>query len=416
MTFLRSRKGLFAAGAAALALVVVAVTILALAAPSPRKVTHKPGAPTATATHAATATPKVGNGPAKGLTDNPAYQWWEWPNTPQPDSWWGAQQTEASLGQQIALMSRLGVQLFRVELVWPFVAPTEPGGAAYSSADARNPDWSGYHWGRWDLIVRLATAAGMQVVPMVVYTPDWASGVHTTTTGGGPNDPPLVAAYYADFVTAATTRYKGQIHYWELWNEPDYATHTWNGTLGQWVQLVLKPGYQAVKAVDPHAQVVMGGLAGDTHLADLYQAGGGPYFDIVSFHAYYPVAVADSTAWDHIRNALATNNEPKKPIWLTEFGRPTQTSGPPGAAAPTPQAQATAEQAQASLIKGVFSGMKIQAIFFYQLRDTAVYNSAGQIVKLVYWGLVTRDFSRLKPGFQAYADTPPGALKPPPGS
>jgi hypothetical protein len=78
----------------------------------------------------------------------------------------------------------------------------------------------------------------------------------------------------------------------------------------------------------------------------------------------------------------------------------------------TAAATTAAEQAQAKLISGVYSGLRIQAIFFYQLRDTAVYNSAGQIVKLVYWGLVTRDLAREKPGFQAYADVPQGALPP----
>lgn len=409
MTFFRSRKRLFTICASALALVIIVAAVLALAAAPVKKVTSNVHASsTTTATHSAKATAPTGNGPAKGLTDNPAYQWWQWPNNPQPDSWWGTSQTEATLGQQIDLMSQLGVQLFRVELVWSFVAPQQPGGTAYSSAMARDPNWSGYHWDRWDLIVRLATAAGMQVVPMVVYTPDWASGIHTTTSGGGPNDPPLSAQYYADFMTAVTTRYKDRIHYWELWNEPDYAPHTWNGTFTQWVQLVLKPGYQAVKAVDPTARVVLGGLAGDTNLGAVYEAGGGPYFDIASFHAYYPIAVADSTAWDHIRSALATNGQSQKPIWLTEFGQPTQAPGAPGA---TPSAQsATAEQAQANLIKGVYGGLKVQAIFFYQLHDTAVYNSSGQIVKLVYWGLVTHDFSHRKAGFQAYASVPEGAL------
>ena len=415
----RARLLLIAGLTCLLVLVLVPITVLALQDASSGQTTGKTShGATAGATRPANSSPSPGkpvaNAPMKGLTDNPAYQWWRWPNHPQPDSFWGDQQTEQSLGAQIQLMQELGVKMFRVELVWSFVAPQEPGGATYNSATARDPNWSGYHWGRWDMIVRLATAAGMQVVPMVVYTPDWASGVHTTTTGGGPSDPPLDARYYADFVTAAATRYKGQIHYWELWNEPDFATHTWNGTLSQWVSLILKPGYLAVKAVDPAAKVVMGGLAGDTNLGAVYQAGGGPYFDIVSFHAYYPVAVADSTAWDHIRNALVTNGDTKKPIWLTELGRPTQTSGAPGAPAPTPDAQAPAEQAQASLIKGVYSGLKIQAIFFYPLHDTAVYNSAGQIVKLVYWGLVTRDLSRLKPGFQAYADVPQGAIQPPP--
>jgi hypothetical protein len=413
MSYLRARKRLLAACAAALALVVVAVAVLELTAPSTGTVTKQVHSTATTAHASATTTQRpTGNGPAKGLTDNPAYQWWEWPGTPQPDSWWGTSQNETTLGQQISLMRQLGVQLFRVELPWPFVAPQEPGGASYNSATARDPNWSGYQWGRWDMIVRLATAAGMQVVPMVVYTPDWASGIRTTTSGGGPNDPPLSTQYYADFVTAVVTRNKGQIHYWELWNEPDYAVHTWNGTLTQWVSLVLKPGYQAVKAVDPSARVVLGGLASDIRLGAVYQAGGGPYFDIVSFHAYYPIAVADSTAWDHIRNALATNNDKSKPIWLTEFGRPTQDPSAPGAAPPTAAATAAAEQAQAKLISGVYSGMKIQAIFFYQLRDTVVYNSAGQIVKQVYWGLVTRDLSREKPGFQAYADVPQGALPP----
>src|SRR5216684_3889135 len=70
-------------------------------------------------------------GPVKGLSDNPAFQWWRWPGGPQPDSWWGAGQTPATLRTQTDLMKQLGVKLFRIELVWAFVEPTMQGGNVY---------------------------------------------------------------------------------------------------------------------------------------------------------------------------------------------------------------------------------------------------------------------------------------------
>jgi hypothetical protein len=340
----------------------------------------------------ATQTP---NSPVKGLTDNPAYQWWRWPNHPQPDSWWGTTQNEQTLGVQVGLMQQLGVKLFRIELPWPFVAPNRPGGASYDSTSARDPNWSGYHWERMDLIVQLATAAGIQLVPQVLYSPDWASGI-TATTSGGPNSPPKAAQYFGDFMFAAATRYKGQIHYWEMWNEPDYAPHTWNGTPQQYVSLVLQPGYQAVKLVDATALVLLGGLAGDTNMGKFYAAGAQPYFDIGNFHAYLPAAGGDAAAMDHVRGAMNQNGDKTKPLWLTEFGYAAQ--------------DATSEVAQARLIHDVYNGFKLQAIFFYQLHDTSVYDSGGNVVKQVYWGMVSADFSRHKQGFDMYQQAMGGTL------
>ncbi len=360
--------------------------------------------PTPVATNTPISTPGA---PAKGLTDNPAYQWWEWPNHAQPDSWWGDGQNAQTLGAQISLMQELGVRMFRVELVWAFVAPTMPGGSAYDSAMARDPNWSGYQWSRWDLIVQLTSQAGIQLVPQVVYSPDWASGV-TATTSGGPNDPPQSAQYFGDFMTAAATRYKGQIHYWEMWNEPDYAPHTWNGTPQQYVDLILKPGYQAIKQVDPAAKVVMGGLAGDTHMQTYYNAGAGPYFDIGNVHTYYAAGAGDGTGASHVRSAMNQNGDQLKPLWLTEFGwasrqASTSCSDP---AQPTDKAEAT----QAQLITDMYKSTILQALFFYQLHDTGVYASSGACTKGVYWGLVTHDLSRHKAGFDAYKNAAGGPL------
>ena len=347
--------------------------------------------------------------PVKGLSDTPAYQWWRRPNGAQPDSWWGDQQDQSSLEAQTALMNDLGVKLLRVELPWIFVAPDMPGTTSYDGALARDPGWAGYHWQRWDLIVQVANLAGIQLVPEVVYAPGWATGV-PPTLDGGPSRPPLSADYYGDFMRALVTRYRSAIHYWELGNEPDVSPNTWTGTLKSYVDLMLKPGYQAVKEIDPRAEVVMGGLALSNKMSALYAAGAGPYFDIANFHAYYTASSADSTALDFVRQAMHANGDDFKPIWMTEFGLPSHV--PTLANGPVDPISAPDEEKQAALVRGVYSGLKIQAIFFYQLRDTAVYDSAGHLIKLVYWGLVNRDLTRHKLSYDAYRDVVGGRLPP----
>lgn len=363
---------------------------------------------TTAATASTTATGPLSGAPVKGLTDNPAYQWWQRPNSPEPDSWWGDDQTPQTLEAQLALMQQLGVRVFRVELVWPFVAPQMPGGAVYDGAQARDPSWIGYNWQRWDEIVQLATQAGIQLVPMVVYTPAWAADA-TLAQPVEPNTPPASPQYFADFLTAAAARYQGRIHYWELWNEPDFTTHTWNGTLQQYVDLVLKPGYLAVKQVDANARVLLGGLAGDTNMNAMYAAGAKPYFDIANFHAYFPASQGIATAVDHVESAMHANGDDAKPIWLSEFGmvtHPSLTNGDPSTVTP----ETSNETAQAKLITGVYQDHRLQAILFYQLHDTAVYGPGTTIQKYVYWGLVSRDFTHKKAGFAAYQAAPSGVL------
>jgi hypothetical protein len=373
----------------------------AQAAPSPSSVLKTP-------VEAASPSPRAvakAQPPVKGLADNPGYQWWRRLDSPEPDSWWGDGQTRQSLQQQVDLMHELGTGIFRVEVIWPFVEPSMPGGTQYDTAIAQNPDWSGYRWDRMDLIVDVLTQAHIDILPVVDFTPTWARTVVPGHPLGGPQTPPASSQYFGDFMQALASRYLGRIHYWELGNEMDDRDHSWNGTFAQYVELLLKPGYTSVKSADPQALVVMGGLAVDTHMSALYDAGGGPYFDIANFHAYYTAAAGDSTAWDHIRHAMGAHGDFSKPIWLTEFGYATRTADLTGTASPS-----DLETAQAALIRDVFTGIKVQAIFFYELRDTAVIDNAGRVLKYVYWGLVTRDLSRRKPGFAAYEQVAGGVL------
>jgi hypothetical protein len=349
--------------------------------------------------------------PYKGLTDNPAYQWWVEPNGPQPDSWWGAARTPADLRDQATTMRDLGAVLFRVELPWSFVAPDRPGGAVYDGAVARDPGWPGYRWQRWDQIVATAVENGIDLVPEVLFAPEWATGTPASTSGG-PNAPPTSPQLYADFVHALVTRYHDRVHYWELGNEPDYAPHSWSAGLKGYVDLMLRPGYQAVKEVDPAALVLVGGLSSDTQMSGLYKAGAQGSFDIASFHAYYEASQGDATALDHVAAAMRANGDADKPVWLTEFGLPTHAAtaaaGPDAATETDPRSDA-GDAKQAALIRGVFGGLggRLQAIFYYQLRDTSVYDASGRPAKHVYWGLLSADSSRRKAGYEAFKTAGP---------
>jgi hypothetical protein len=106
--------------------------------------------------------------------------------------------------------------------------------------------------------------------------------------------------------------YKGVIHYWGLWNEPNDS----GISVAQYVNLILEPGHDALKAVDP-----TNGVAGP----DLATVGnwrrwlttmldrGKQYLDYLTVHSYQSNGHAVIDAVDQIRSQGL-------PIALTETG------------------------------------------------------------------------------------------------
>lgn len=167
------------------------------------------------------------------------------------------------------------------------------------------------------------SAAGMETILIVRGVPVWAQQIPDNRCG------PISAEFlddYAAFLTEAVKRYKEppfNVKYWELGNEPDVDPNQispdnpfgcWGDARdleyfgGGYYAQVLKAAYPAIKAVDPAAQVLVGGLlmdcdpvqppekspgSGDLknctssrYLEGILNSGGGLYFDGVSFHAY----------------------------------------------------------------------------------------------------------------------------------
>jgi len=161
--------------------------------------------------------------------------------------------------------------------------------------------------------------AGLQTILDVRVTPSWAQ--QTAGYSCGSIKPEKLEAF-ARFVQDLVGRYSVppyNVKYWELWNEPDVDPNyvspdspfgCWGNSSdpyyggGSYAEM-LKAVYPQIKAADPQAQVVIGGLLLDCDprpgagcaavgnsdlppkfLEGILLRGGGPYFDGVSFHAY----------------------------------------------------------------------------------------------------------------------------------
>ncbi len=167
-----------------------------------------------------------------------------------------------------------------------------------------------------------AANRGLEVILIIRGTPAWASAV------SGPPCGPIRREYlsdFASFVREAVERYSAppfNVKYWELGNEPDIApVHVpfgnpygcWGDRRspdygGAYYAEMLKEVYPQIKAADPEAQVVLGGLLLDCDpltppetapgsgvrkdctaskfLTGVLENGGGDFLDGVSFHAY----------------------------------------------------------------------------------------------------------------------------------
>jgi hypothetical protein len=187
-----------------------------------------------------------------------------------------------------------------------------------------------YHWdtvNEWAL--QEASLRGINIIATVKYTPSWAQKYKDVSCGPVAQDS---LDEFAQFMVALVERYGAppyNVKYWEIGNEPDVDRslvppnnfygcwgeiddHLYYG--GEYYAEMLKHVYPAVKAVDPNAKILVGGLLLDCDPTDpqgedcnpgnflegiLHHYGandGGNYFDIVSFHGFAPYI--GSLVWD----------------------------------------------------------------------------------------------------------------------
>ena len=167
-----------------------------------------------------------------------------------------------------------------------------------------------------------------------------ARGLRTllTVTGsaGAPSSPHEFAAVAADLATAL----RGKGVDYEMWNEPDDSTFWPNGPQPAAYAALIKVAYPAIKAADPAATVLVGGLvANDFEFVEaLYDNGAQGSFDGVAVHTDTACLTTDPreyyrepsgrigrysfTGYREVRATMLAHGD-DKPIWMTELGWPT---------------------------------------------------------------------------------------------
>ncbi|MFZ6029327.1 MAG: hypothetical protein ACOYYS_16565 [Chloroflexota bacterium] len=304
----------------------------------------------------------------------------------------------------------LGGQWVRInhKISWRLLQPVEDGPIRWETLQALEAD------------LRSMRTLGVSPVIVVDDHPAWAvqpavgaSGEIVYPSCGAIRSDKLAA--FASFVQQLAQRYSAlpyAVHHWEIGNEPDIdpslvATDSQYGCWGDKTDVfyggrhygeMLKTLTPAVKAADPAAKIWVGGLLLDNpdtavqasegrpeaFLQGILEAGAGPYFDILAYHAYpaYPNRRVDAdllpgSKWANwggfvlgkvrfLRSVMQQYGV-EKPIYLNEISLTCSEAAyfcnPPTAAF----YQAQADQLVRSLTRGLSEN--IDGFIWYSLED-----------------------------------------------
>jgi hypothetical protein len=251
-----------------------------------------------------------------------------------------------------------------------------------------------------------------------VRTPAWAQAPGNPANDPAnpqPKDVPDMDAW-GNFVRQLVKQYKGKIHHWIIWNEPDvwdpnHPGSTWNGSEEDYYRL-LKTAYLNIKAVDPQAKVYLSGFTywwdkeydREQYLsrllkiitADPQAAANNYYFDGAIYHLYYkPQQIYDLL--NEVRDILERYDMGDKAIWLNETNAP-PSSDPAEPPHREPRFKASLAEQAAFMIQvhAMAFAASAERVQVYKL-----YNSAEHPEDVQPFGLLRSDKSR-RPGFYAY--------------
>jgi len=310
----------------------------------------------------------------------------------------------------------------RFDFIWPNLEPS-------------NDVWAPEILDAYDSVVNDLDAGGMNMVGILLWTPDWAASSgeaglslpsldqrspnwHAPMPGDALAPLAISAAssppqglylswndpnnHWGDFVYTIVSRYKDRVKHWEMWNEPEWS-YFWTGTSGDYAQL-LKVGYQATKAACPDCTVLFGGLhywanpsfyrwVLDVINDDPDAATNNYFFDVMSVHLYSRSSSIYNEV-NNIRSGMSVYNVADHPIWLTETGVPIWDDGSVDPDPTEYDYAATQEEAAAFVIQSYANAWAsdVGRYFFFRAHDDGMSE---------YFGLIRNDHS-FRPAYVAY--------------
>ncbi len=214
---------------------------------------------------------------------------------------------------------------------WPTI-PFKGWRNTYADWSILEPNKGEWHFENLDSDIALAQQHEVEVMLNLKSTPTWASARPTEPGCCEPlpwTSPGNIAEArniedWRNYIRTVATRYKGRVHHYELWNEPN-VPRFYSGTVEQLVQLN-RVAYQVLKQVDPSITVISSSLSpccdSFRYLEDYFVQGGGNYADVIGYHFY--VAPKSPEAMlpiiQQVQALMVKFKLNNKPLWNTETG------------------------------------------------------------------------------------------------
>ena len=290
------------------------------------------------------------------------------------------------------------------------------------------PAQGNFQWKTLDDVVAATERRGVKLNLILLRAPQWAA-----PNGGIPKDKQTFAKY----ATAVATRYKGRIASYEIWNEQNMAGET-GGTVNaaEYAEL-LKAGFTAIKAADPAAFVVYGGLTPTgvnnpsiaiddaVYLKQSYAYNNGEiknYFDVLGIHssgannppeAFWPENPGPGPGFfehpsfyfrraEDLRKVMEEAGDGNKQAWITEFGWTTKNQ-----AKGYEYGEFISEQQQAEYLVNAFKWAQDKwdwcgVMFLWNLNFSTVSPPTDEKYP---WSIINADYSP-RPAYEALKNMP----------
>jgi len=156
--------------------------------------------------------------------------------------------TDQALRQALQAAKGLGVGVVRQHLPWAEI----------------ERERGQFDWARWDRLVAAVDEADLQLILVLDTSPSWARAA------GDADNVQAPAAHdedYAAFVGTAAARYRGRVLAYQIWDNPNIAPNWGAGEIDPHGYVaMLRQASAAIRAADPAALVLAGGMAPTTEL------------------------------------------------------------------------------------------------------------------------------------------------------
>jgi hypothetical protein len=271
--------------------------------------------------------------------------------------------TPAEYNSLLGFAQRAGAKVISMDVSWSSYEPNGPAPAG--------------EWSNLDAFVNDAGHRGMKLRFQLVGFPDWARDRGDPSSAAAawlaPSSPAELARW-SQFVTRVVRNFGPKVTYYEIWNEENISTFWSAGPNPSQYANLLERSYLAIKAIDPSAEVMFGGLSRNDvgFLKRTYDAidrqfpatavRDDHFFDILGVHPYSdnrsPSAVKSNEvyhdAWgtmdenflgiELLHNLMAAQGEGWKHLYIGEYGFSTAAWERPSAPSPTPPGPGTSRR------------------------------------------------------------------------